>query len=102
MKTPGFYPSRLQVIDQLTKHTYPLSAIEYTAGYGLLYLTFVFNGPNGKERCPPEGTYRTEPSSGSKLPQKARKEIREVFIGIHNRNQTEFEMAALHIYGRQG
>ena len=59
-------------------------------------------------RCPPVGTYRNEPDSGKRLPQKSRFQISEVYIGIHNRNQTvrgpdsEYEMAAIHIFGREG
>ena len=63
-----------------------LSAIEYTSGYGLLYLTFIFGGPGGMSRCPPVGTYRNEPESGKRLPQNSRFQICEVYIGIHNRN----------------
>jgi hypothetical protein len=73
IKTPGFYPSRQQVVESLTRMINPLSAIEYTAGYGLMYLTFVFSGPKGKERSPPEGTYRTEPNSHVKLAKKIRR-----------------------------
>ena len=65
-----------------------------------MYVTFIFSGPNGKVRSPAEGTYRTEPNSECKLPKRIRRQVKEVCIGIHNRNQTEFEMAAMHVFGR--